>query len=261
MGDRYNSERHVALGGAWQRAGMRLMRQFEIPARTRILDAGCGNGELTQQLARCAPEGETLGIDSNASAIAQACHLAADAGLAHLRFEVADFLAWTPATPFDAVFCNSTLHLTRPDAAGASRLAGFLAPGGVLALQLPARDLSEEVRDALQSALAAVGVDNPFPVWNAAWHLPTSSELAAAVQETGLRDIRAMEEFEPLTFRSPEDAAAYFTGLLLDPYLRQIPDERHADFLEAFGASFPLANGLPHCLLKRLYLIARRAGG
>lgn len=258
MGHAYNSEMHVAVGGAWQRAGMRLMRQVEIPAGYRIIDVGCGSGDLTLALARCVPEGSVVGLDHSPRLLALARDAAVKAGAGNVTWVEADLLTYEPPAPFDLVYSNATLHLVRPGVAALVRLAAWVAPGGKLAVQLPARDLSEEVHAAVEAGLAAAGVASPFPTWSSPWYLPPAADLAATARGAGLANVRAMEEMEPLTFRSPEDAAAYFQGLLLDPYLEAVPADRHADFLAAFGEAFPLDNGMPSCLLKRVYLVGER---
>lgn len=260
MGQRYNSEMHVAVGGAWQRAGMRLLRQVEIPAAYRVLDVGCGTGELTLAIARCVPEGGVVGVDRSPELIALAQASASKAGAGNVRLIAADLLEFEPEAPFDLVYSNSTLHLVRPGVAALVRIAKWVTPGGKLALQTPARDLSEEVHQALEAALASIHLPMPFPTWSSPWFLPPAAELAATVRDAGLVNVRAMEEMEPLSFRSPEDASAYFRGLLLGPYLEQLPAERHEDFLAAFGEAFPLENGLPSCLLKRVYVVGERPG-
>lgn len=258
MANPYDSQMHVAVGGAWQRAGQRLLRQIEISPAARVLDVGCGTGQLTAVLARCVSEGVALGIDVDQAAIRAARELYPFDQFANLDFHVANLHDWQPPSMFDLVFCNSTLHLVRPGVAATMQLARWVGPGGVLAIQLPARDFSEEVRVAIESALTIVRFANPFPLWSSPWYLPTPTELASMLRDAGLADTRVMEELEPLSFRSPEDAAEYFEGLLLAPYLEVLPDDRRGDFLMAFGEAFPLVHGLPACTMKRLYAIARR---
>ncbi len=258
MSEAYNSEMYVAVGGAWQRAGLRLMRQVEIPAETRILDVGCGSGALTISLARCGMNGQTTGLDISAGNIATATKLAKNQGIENVAWVCDDLHHYEPETPFDLVFCNSSLHLARPGVAATVKLAQWTALGGRLALQIPARDLSEEVQKAVESGLAAIQEPCPFPTWSSPWYLPGANELATTLREAGLSKVRAMEELEPLSFRNPEDAASYFQGLLFAPYLEKLPPAKHADFLQAFGEAFPVENGMLQCYLKRVYVVGEK---
>lgn len=252
MSPDYNSQMHVALGGSWQRAGSRLMRQISMPAQSRVLDAGCGTGELTLVLARHVPEGHVVGIDADPACIRQATLSAEEAGVTNVSFRQGDLLASLGDREYDFAFCNSTLHLLADAKTALHNLVTSLREGGRLAIQLPAHDTSDEVHEALSEALRFVEGEELLRLWNGPF-MPRSQELYTVLQELGLEDVRVVEELEPLSFRSSEDASAYFEKLLLGPYLRQLPEARQEDFLRAFGEAFPLQSGLPNCTLTRLY--------
>jgi 2-polyprenyl-3-methyl-5-hydroxy-6-metoxy-1,4-benzoquinol methylase len=40
-----------------------LIRRYALPAEARILDAGCGTGEITSRLAELFPQARVLGVD------------------------------------------------------------------------------------------------------------------------------------------------------------------------------------------------------
>jgi SAM-dependent methyltransferase len=106
----------------------------ELPGQ-RVLDIGCGSGELAIALARRGYE--VTGIDFSPVAIDLARAKAADAGLA-VRFEVGDATRLpAPAIPYDAVFDSGllhSLHRNGGNAAGAylTLLPRLITPGGVL---------------------------------------------------------------------------------------------------------------------------------
>lgn len=69
----------------------------------RILDLGCGTGQLTQEIA--ALGAIAIGIDKSPTMVEQARK-----NYPNLRFEVADATNFHFEESFDAVFSNATLH-------------------------------------------------------------------------------------------------------------------------------------------------------
>jgi trans-aconitate 2-methyltransferase len=99
-----------------------------------VLDLGCGPGELTATLARRWPSADVLGVDSSAEMIAEAQRLAAG----RLRFTRADVRQWQPDRPPGVIISNAVLQWIPDHLAVLARWAAFLAPGGWLAIQVPA---------------------------------------------------------------------------------------------------------------------------
>ena len=62
----------------------------------------------------------------------------ARATLTDCRFEQGDFFTWQPAEPLDLIYTNAALQWVDRHETLFSRLLSLLAPGGVLAVQMPA---------------------------------------------------------------------------------------------------------------------------
>lgn len=115
--------------------GRLALERAGIAPGQRVLDVGCGCGQTSLELAgRVGPTGRVTGIDLSAEMLAVAARRAREAGLANLRFEVAD--AQTEALAaggFDRVFSRfGVMFFADPEAAFAS-LRRSLADGGCLA--------------------------------------------------------------------------------------------------------------------------------
>jgi ubiquinone/menaquinone biosynthesis C-methylase UbiE len=92
----------------------RLLIRAGISAGMRVLDVGCGVGEVSILKARLfGPHGEVTGIDMDEGALAIARRKAEESGFAHLGFVHGDVLSHRPARPVDAVIGRHILIHTR----------------------------------------------------------------------------------------------------------------------------------------------------
>jgi trans-aconitate 2-methyltransferase len=111
-----------------------LVARIGLTAPRRILDVGCGPGSLTRSLLDRWPEAVVTGVDSSTDMIGAAQQHAVDG---RLDFVLADVATWQPAEHVDVVVANAVLQWVPGHVELVSMLAGWLAPGGVLAFQVP----------------------------------------------------------------------------------------------------------------------------
>ncbi|XXF77364.1 methyltransferase domain-containing protein [Myxococcaceae bacterium GXIMD 01537] len=120
---------------ARKRPFFELLARVEVTAPARVADLGCGTGDLTRVLAERWPGARVVGVDSSEAMVAEAQRRVIPG---RLRFELADLGQWRPPGPLDVLVSNAALHWLPDHAALLGRLVGLLAPGGVLAFQVPA---------------------------------------------------------------------------------------------------------------------------
>lgn len=105
----------------------------------RILDLGCGAGDLLLALRRKQPRASLTGVDISPFNIQAALERAkAEPGRSDgLTFEIADYLQ-ARYDPFDVILAESVLHLIAGDHGRlAAKLAADLAPSGLLVATMP----------------------------------------------------------------------------------------------------------------------------
>jgi SAM-dependent methyltransferase len=113
-----------------------LLIKAGITSGMRILDLGCGVGEVSLLAARLvAPHGSVHGIDIDQAALEQARSMLQSAGYNCATFELTDVNEHQPGQPYDAVIGRHILiHIA--DVPGVLRKAvSLVKPGGVLAFQ------------------------------------------------------------------------------------------------------------------------------
>jgi ubiquinone/menaquinone biosynthesis C-methylase UbiE len=125
-----------AQGKIYAEPTAELLRMAGVRPGMRILDVGCGAGDVTLQAAAIAgPGGSALGVDEDREVLAVAAQRAQAAGLRKVSFErarVPDELSAVLDEPVDAVVGRLILlHLEDPAGAVAA-LKGVVRPGGLL---------------------------------------------------------------------------------------------------------------------------------
>jgi trans-aconitate 2-methyltransferase len=111
-----------------------LVARIKVERPEYVVDAGCGPGTLTRTLAQRWPAARIVGFDSSPEMIASAADHAGDG---KVEFALADVLEWTPERPVDVVVCNAVLHWVPNHLPVIATMAGWLAPGGAFAFQVP----------------------------------------------------------------------------------------------------------------------------
>ncbi len=98
-----------------------------------VMDLGCGNGAAGPALSdRFRPARRLLGLDASPAML----DAARGKGFYDDLIE-RDAAKWQPAERFALIFSNAALHWLPDHEVLLPRLAGFLAPGGMLAVQMP----------------------------------------------------------------------------------------------------------------------------
>jgi trans-aconitate 2-methyltransferase len=230
------------------------------PPRT-ICDLGCGPGEITQLLAARWPNADVLGVDSSPDMLARAREAVSANSL---RWQHCDIAAWSPPAPVDLIYSNAALHWLGDHERLFPRLLGLLAPGGVLAVQMP---LSWRIPShRILRELLAHG-DDGAPIGPAALresyaqppvHPPETYHgwLAAHARRI---DIWTTEYLHVL--EGPDPVLAWVKGTVLRPVLATLEEADKARFLaryaERLRAAYPaLADGKTLFPFPRLFLVA-----
>lgn len=121
--------------------GLRIRLRRVLPV-TRghfdtILDAGCGSGVFSLELAKQHPEAKVLGVELEPELVERANEVARRAGLANCRFEQGDVTKLDYDSAFDLVVSVDNFEHVEDDISAMRALREALRPGGRLVAHVP----------------------------------------------------------------------------------------------------------------------------
>ncbi len=112
----------------------RLLREAGLASGMRVLDLGCGTGDVAMLAAELAgPNGAVVGIDRSAEVLAVARERACTAGYSNIEFREGAVEDFTDPAGFDLVIGRYVLVHQADPAAFIRAAASHVRPGGIVA--------------------------------------------------------------------------------------------------------------------------------
>ncbi len=224
-------------------------------APRRIVDLGCGGGFLAIRLAESWPGAAVTGIDRSPAMLA-----GARASAARVDWQEAEIGDWRPDQPPDVIVSNAALHWVGEHQALFPRLLAALAPGGVLAVQMPRNFsapshvlLAETIREGAWAARLADRL-GPAPV-----HPPEA--YADWLADAGV-DLELWETVYLHRLTGDDPVLEWTRGAALVPVLERLAPAEAEAFQAAYAARLRLAyprrpDGTTLFPFRRLFIVAR----
>ncbi len=159
----------------WQ-YGESLLELLAPKAGERILDLGCGTGQLTEKIAESGAF--VHGIDSSLSMIAKA-----KSNYSQLNFAVADARDFEVDEPLDSVFSNAVLHWIKEPDAVINCVKKALKPGGRFVAEFGGKGNVQAIVRALLSVLSEIGYKEPEAL--NPWYYPSIGDYAGLLEKQG----------------------------------------------------------------------------
>ena len=215
----------------------------------RILDVGCGTGQLTAQIAESGAA--VVGLDNSPTMIDEARHLYPE-----IEFQLGDAHDFEFDEPFDGVFSNAALHWITDPVCVVACISRSLKPSGRMAVELGGagnvRCLSEVIETASQKLL---GEPVPHP-----WYFPGIVDFGMVLEQHGLEVTQAAMIDRP-TPLDGDDGLRNWVRMFGRHWLTRIPTEQHDAFfaqVEEIARPNLFRDMVWHADYRRIRVVARK---
>jgi trans-aconitate 2-methyltransferase len=254
----WDPDRYLTYADERGRPFVELLARIPAASPARVVDLGCGPGNLTRLLVERWPGARVEGLDSSAQMIEKA--RAAEPGIA---FEVADLRDWAERDdePVDVLVSNATLQWLPDHLDLLPRLVARVRPGGWFAFQVPGN--FDEPSHTLRRDLAA---QEPYAAHTAGVAVPDSHDpatyLRALVAAGCDADVWETTYLHVLTGEDP--VFTWVSGTGARPTLQALPDDLRPGFEEEFRArlraAYPADDHGVVLPFRRIFAVARVGG-
>ena len=220
--ERWNSELYQASHSYVWSYGRNLLSLLDAKPGERILDVGCGTGQLAAEVAQAGAE--VVGVDASPEMIA-----GARANFPQLRFEIADATALPFLGQFDAVLSNAALHWIRDQRAVISSTARALKQGGRFVLEMGGYRNLRKIMAAGCEALSSFGVPDPERL--IPWFFPSIGEYAPLLEAAGFEVEFAAHIDRPTTLQHGKEGLRHWIEMFGGYALSAVQPDRREDLI------------------------------
>ena len=192
-----------------------LLGLVQVRPGLKVVDLGCGTGELTCRLADSMPESNVLGIDSSPQMLERAEEFICEG----VQFELGDLAGLQGK--WDLIFSNAALHWAENHEELIPQLFNCLNPAGQLAVQVPSNHNS-----ATYLKIIEVAGQEPFVSRLDGWTRQTPvlpiEAYADLLFREGAQDILVFEKVYPHVLENADAIMDWISGTALLHYFERL---------------------------------------
>ncbi len=237
------------------RPAIDLLNRIDVDDPADIVDLGAGAGNVTRMLKERWPDARVTGVDDSQEMLDKAAAVAPE-----IRWERADLASWRPPKPADIIYSNAALHWLDGHERLFPALLSSVAPGGVLAVQLPRNFSARSHTSISEAALSGPWraklepLLRPAPVAEPAFYYDLLAPRAATLDMWETEYLQVMEGDNPVK--------EWTKGTWLRPLLAALEEPERsrfeAHYAELVARAYPRRpDGRTLFPFRRLFIVAR----
>lgn len=258
----WNAQDYAKNSSAQATWAYELVARLGLQGHESLIDIGCGDGKITDQIAARLAGGSVVGIDSSESMITLAAQSFQRPNLAFFVMDAAQIAL--PGRRFDVAFSNAALHWVPDHRAVLQTLAAHLNPGARLLFQMGGRGNAAGILKALRQLIARPRWTPFFESFTFPYSFYDITDYESWLPEAGYRPLRIQLLPKDMTHPNSDGLKGWLRTTWF-PYTNRLPEDLKETFLtelvETYLAAHPLdAAGQTHVEMIRLEVEAEWPG-
>jgi trans-aconitate 2-methyltransferase len=237
------------------RPAIDLLNRIDVAEPREVYDLGSGTGNVTRLLKQRWPGARVTGVDGSAEMLAKATATSPE-----IAWEQADLSSFHPPRPADLLYSNAALHWLGDHGSLFPALLSALAPGGVLAVQMPRNFLSASHTAIAEAARMGPWRETIEPLIRPSPVSEPGFYYDLLAPRTAQLDIWETEYLQVLEGENP--VREWTKGTWLRQFLDALQEPERSGFEACYGKlvarAYPRrADGRTLFPFRRLFIIAR----
>ena len=222
----FNGKKYEQASRHQKEWGQKLLSDLHLSGKESILDLGCGDGVLTEQLSMLVPDGSVFGIDASIGMI----NTAKKREKENLQFLHMDMPDMSFVNKFDVIYSNAALHWVKDHSRLLSQSHSALKPGGKILWNFAGEGNCSDFFEIIRNMIHTEPYKKYFHSFQWPWYMPSKSEYEGFMSRSNFKNIVITEEHADRYFSDAEEMIGWIDQPSLVPFIQYIPEELKETF-------------------------------
>lgn len=201
--------------------GNTLISELKLKGNEKILDLGCGDGVLTEQLSLAVPTGKVIGIDASMGMIKTAKSIKND----NIEFQQMDINEINYKNEFNIIFSNAALHWIKDHKRLLENAYQALKFQGIILWDFGGAGNCANFIDVIREKITDSRFTEYFATFEWPWFMPSKHQYERFISSIGFSEFTITEVNRDRYFSNVEEMIRWIDQPCIVPFLKCVPNK------------------------------------
>lgn len=222
----FDGEKYKTASSHQKEWGKSLISKISLQGNEIILDLGCGDGHLTEQLSMLVPNGKVLGIDASTGMIKTAKKICRN----NLDFIHMDINNLHFSDEFNIIFSNAALHWIKDHNRLLQNSYAALKADGILLWDFGSNGNCSNFLEVIQKKIIEDKYIKFFRNFEMPWFMPSKSHYEELITNIGYSHFTITEVNRDRYFSTSDEMIKWIDQPCIVPFIECVPDTLKSKF-------------------------------